>query len=204
MELYGLILLDLSMSLVPHALALYVLAPYVQIMHTCHDLFYFSQVNILLQHQFFVQHVLLLVHPFLTSAFATHLRPALIHHLCATSSSSSQGDSRSMVGTPTCVPPYPSICWKSLWQTTVLTSSAACARAVLQLAFWSLKRSSPPRSRRIIFTLCGSPAVSGMEVSVAGGRASAKKASMRKDFIDSAAKITAHKRQLDDPEDPGF
>ena len=48
------------MSLVPHALALYVLAPYVQIMHTCHDLFYFSQVSILLQHQFFVQHVLLL------------------------------------------------------------------------------------------------------------------------------------------------
>ena len=57
------------MSLVPHALALHVLAPYVQIMHTCHDLFYFSQVNLLLQHQFFVQHVLLLVHPFLTSAF---------------------------------------------------------------------------------------------------------------------------------------
>ena len=45
-------------------------------------------------------------------------------------------------------------------------------------------------------TLCGSPAVSGMEVSVAGGGASAKKASRRKDFIDSAAKATAHKRQL--------
>ena len=32
-----------------------------------------------------------------------------------------------------------------------------------------------------------------------GGGASAKKASRRKDFIDSAAKITAHKRHLDDP-----
>ena len=37
-----------------------------------------------------------------------------------------------------------------------------------------------------------------MEVSVAGDGASAKKATRRKDFIDSAAKITAHKRQLDD------
>ena len=48
-------------------------------------------------------------------------------------------------------------------------------------------------------TLCGSPAVSGTEVAVSGGGASAKKASRRKDFIDLAAKITAHKRQLDDP-----
>jgi hypothetical protein len=47
--------------------------------------------------------------------------------------------------------------------------------------------------------VCGSPANNGLEVSVAGGGASAKKASRRKDFIDSAAKITAHKRQLDDP-----
>ena len=37
-----------------------------------------------------------------------------------------------------------------------------------------------------------------MEVFVAGGGASAKKASRRKYFIDSVAKITAHKRQLDD------
>ena len=37
------------------------------------------------------------------------------------------------------------------------------------------------------------------EVSVAGGGASAKKASRRKDFIDAADKITAHKRQLDNP-----
>ena len=48
-------------------------------------------------------------------------------------------------------------------------------------------------------TLCGSTAVSGMEVAGSGGGASARKASRRKDFIGSAAKITAHKRQLDDP-----
>ena len=48
-------------------------------------------------------------------------------------------------------------------------------------------------------TLCSSPAVGGMQVSVAGGGASAKKASRRKSFIDSAAKFTAHKKQLDDP-----
>ena len=47
--------------------------------------------------------------------------------------------------------------------------------------------------------LCGSPAVIGIQMAVSGGGASAKKASRRKDFIDSAAKITAHKRQLDDP-----
>ena len=41
--------------------------------------------------------------------------------------------------------------------------------------------------------------MSGMEVSVAGSGASAKKASRRTDFIDSAAKINEHKRQLDDP-----
>ena len=38
-----------------------------------------------------------------------------------------------------------------------------------------------------------------MAVLVADGGASVKKASRRKDFIDSAAKITAHKRQLDAP-----
>ena len=35
-------------------------APYVQIMHSWHDLFYFSQVDLLLQHQFFMSHALLL------------------------------------------------------------------------------------------------------------------------------------------------
>ena len=35
-------------------------APYVQIMHSCHVLFYFSQVDLLLQHQFFMSHALLL------------------------------------------------------------------------------------------------------------------------------------------------
>ena len=48
------------MSLVPHALALYVPHLMCRSCTSCHDLFYFSQVNLLLQHQFFVQHVLLL------------------------------------------------------------------------------------------------------------------------------------------------
>ena len=44
---------------------------------------------------------------------------------------------------------YLLICWKSLWQTIVLISSAVCFRAVLQLAFSNLRRNSPHRSRRI-------------------------------------------------------
>ena len=75
--------------------------------------------------------------------------------------------------------------------------SQGCAAARV-LAFKKEFSSTKTTSAAVHIT-GGSVADGGSDVSVAGGGASAKKASRRKDFIDTADKITAHKRQLDDP-----
>ena len=78
-----------------------------------------------------------------------------------------------------------------------LTQSTAAAR-VLEFK----KEFSPPKASSN--ALGGAPTNTGAEVSVSGYGVSGKRASRRIDFILSAAKITAHKKQLDDPnsEDP--
>ena len=75
--------------------------------------------------------------------------------------------------------------------------SQGCAAARV-LAFKKEFSSTKTNSAAVHIT-GGSVTDGGSDVSVAGGGASAKKASRRKDFIDTADKITAHKRQLDDP-----
>ena len=76
-----------------------------------------------------------------------------------------------------------------------LSQSSAAARVLaFKKEFSSTKATNPA------FHITGGSLLDGdSEVSVAGGGASAKKASRRKDFIETAAKITAHKKQLDDP-----
>ena len=76
-----------------------------------------------------------------------------------------------------------------------LSESCAAARV---LAF-KKEFSSTKVTNSAFHITGGSVTDGGSDVSVAGGGASAKKASKRKDFIDTTDKITAHKRQLDNP-----
>ena len=76
-----------------------------------------------------------------------------------------------------------------------LSQSSAAARVL------ALKKefSSTKATNSALHITGGSLPDGSSEGSVAGGGASAKKASRRKDFIETADKITAHKRQLDNP-----
>ena len=83
-----------------------------------------------------------------------------------------------------------------------LSQSSAGSRV---LAF-KKEFSSTKATNSALHIIGGSPADDSSEVTVAGGGASVKKASRRKDFIETADKITAHKRQVDNPSagDPGI
>ena len=101
----------------------------------------------------------------------------------------------------TSAPLYLLIFSKSCWLPVVQISSTVYLRVVLLLECWPLKKefSSTKATNAAVRVTGGSVADGGSDVSVTGGGASAKKASRRKDFIDTADKITAYKRQLDDP-----